>query len=321
MKVLHVTGMYPTKNNPTFGISVKTQIESLENEGIDCEVFVLKGTGFMKYIIGIFQIREYLKNNKFDFIHAHFMYAGWTARFASNLPLLVSFLGSDVYGRCGINGEHKLFSQIFHKKLSYILSVFSTKSILMSTHMSNFFPSEKVEIIPPGVNLRIFKPITIDKESLGLTKNVTYILFPSSPERPEKRYKLAADSIKILKKEYPNVELLHLVGLKPKEVSNLMNACDCVLLTSKHEGSPNVIKESLACNTPVISVDVGDVKERIEGVQNCYIVSNKPEEIADILWIAIKKNQRALNGFEKMQELSQQKIARKIIAVYNDLLI
>ena len=320
MRVLHVTGMYPTENNPIYGISVKTQIESLQEKGIDCEICVLNGTGLIKYITGIFHIRKYLKNNKFDLIHAHFMYAGWSARFASKLPLLVSFLGSDIYGYCGINGDHKIFSQIVQRKLSYILSLFSAKSISMSTRMSNLLPSENVEIIPPGINLKIFKPITINKEEIGLSKNVRYILFPSSPERLEKRYELAIDSIRILKKRYPNVELLHFGGLKRNEVINLINACDCILLTSKHEGSPNVIKEALACNTPVISVDVGDVKERIDGVQNCYLVSSKPEDIADTLYMALRKNQRALNGYEKIQEFSQENIASKIIVLYNSMM-
>ena len=74
----------------------------------------------------------------------------------------------------------------------------------------------------------------------------------------------------------------------------------------KYYSSPNIVKEAIACNLPVISRDVGDVSERIEGIQNCYIVSNNPEEIADILRKALINNQRALNGYEKMQDLSQQ---------------
>ena len=41
------------------------------------------------------------------------------------------------------------------------------------------------------------------------------------------------------------------------------NSVDCLILTSFHEGSPNVIKEAMACNLPIVSTKVGDVEEII----------------------------------------------------------
>jgi len=56
-----------------------------------------------------------------------------------------------------------------------------------------------------------------------------------------------------------------------------LNASNVLLLTSLHEGSPTVVKEALACGLPVVSVDVGDVAERIEGIEGCHLAVATPE--------------------------------------------
>ena len=53
-----------------------------------------------------------------------------------------------------------------------------------------------------------------------------------------------------------------------------MNSADCILFTSIQEGSPNVIKEALACNIPIVSTNVGDVKERLETIDGCFVIDD-----------------------------------------------
>jgi glycosyltransferase involved in cell wall biosynthesis len=93
-----------------------------------------------------------------------------------------------------------------------------------------------------------------------------------------------------------------------------------LLLTSTHEGSPNIVKEALACNLPVVSVKVGDVEERICGVENCYITTSEPNDIADKLYSVITSSRRANNGFEKVSSINSEIIAKKIIMIYNQIL-
>lgn len=325
MNVLHVVAKYPTEENPQSGIFIQSQIKSLRNEGISCGVCVLDGSGINKYINGITQVRKSLKNGNFDIVHAHYAYTGWTARMATRLPLVVSYMGSDIYGNVSRMGKYTLRTRLFHKISTYLLPRLAAFSIVKSSRMAREFSVTNIDVIPNGVDLDLFQPKKILKEELGLSVDKKYILFASYRDkllrRNEKRFDIAEKAVNKLKKILPEAELFWIRKKPADEVAKYLNAVDCLLLTSEHEGSPNIVKEAIACNLPVISRDVGDVSERIEGVRNCYIVSNKPEEIADILHIALKKNRRALNGYEHMQDLSQQKIARKIIAVYEDMLI
>ena len=101
-----------------------------------------------------------------------------------------------------------------------------------------------------------------------------------------------------------------------------MNAVDALLMTSHSEGSPQVVKEALACNCPVVSVDVGDVRERTEGVEGCFVSQTcNAEELAKLLKHAILSKNRT-NGRERIlsDELDNQQVAKRLMDVYNNLL-
>ena len=61
-------------------------------------------------------------------------------------------------------------------------------------------------------------------------------------------------------------------GVKPEEVPVYINASDFLLLTSDEEGSPNIIRECLALNKPVFSVNVGDAALQLSGLENSQII-------------------------------------------------
>jgi teichuronic acid biosynthesis glycosyltransferase TuaC len=98
-----------------------------------------------------------------------------------------------------------------------------------------------------------------------------------------------------------------------------MNACHAMVLTSLWEGSPNVVKESMACNLPIVSVHAGDVSEVIDGCEGCFIVPRKAEAIADKLKQILVSPVRT-QGRERIRYLEMQKVARQIIDVYNAVL-
>jgi glycosyltransferase involved in cell wall biosynthesis len=98
-----------------------------------------------------------------------------------------------------------------------------------------------------------------------------------------------------------------------------INASDVLLLTSFHEGSPTVVKEALACGVPVVSVDVGDVRERIQGVKGCYIATPDPNDLAAKLRLVFSTGQRISS--HNIQEVSLESVAVKLKRFYSDLLI
>ena len=118
------------------------------------------------------------------------------------------------------------------------------------------------------------------------------------------------------------VVLKELKGFSRLEVNQLMCAANCLLLTSRTEGSPQVIKEAMACGCPIVSVDVGDVAERVSGVKGCYVIpSREPKDIAQAI-LQSMGNEGRTNGREKIIEmgLSNEQVVEQLKEIYEQVL-
>jgi len=109
------------------------------------------------------------------------------------------------------------------------------------------------------------------------------------------------------------------ISNQPHEVIPVyMSACDALLLTSRYEGEPIVVKAVMACNLPVVPTGMGDVPEVIGGVEGCFLVKPDLEEVADrLLWV-LNWRQRT-SGREHIQHITSGPITRRVIEVYNEL--
>ncbi|MCC7429423.1 glycosyltransferase family 4 protein [bacterium] len=218
-------------------------------------------------------------------------------------------MGSDVYS-----------DKIVEKFILKFAVTFVDKLIVKS-HKIACKIKKSVSLIPNGVDLKIFNLIEKCKarENCGLEKDKVYFLFAANPEREEKNFALAEILVNKIKEKISNAELIVVHKKTQKELNEFYNAADFLLLTSNHEGSPNVVKEALATNLPVISTDVGDVSERFEGVTNTYILSgNLENDVSKIL--SMVKNYSRNNGREMLTDLEISKVAKRIIKVYEEVL-
>jgi len=205
------------------------------------------------------------------------------------------------------------------KYFSKIADKLSSKSIFVSPDLAKRIDKEKPIIIPCGVDMDVFYPDDRSKArlKLGLSLNKKYLLFSSSFSNKVKNFPLAKEAVSKLFDK--NVELLELKGFNRSEVALLINAVDAILLTSISEGSPQLIKEAMACNKCIISTDVGDVKEVIANTDGCYIAKSTPYDIAN-------KIQQTFDFFEEttgrkdIEHLDNLVIVKKIINVYNMIL-
>ena len=154
---------------------------------------------------------------------------------------------------------------------------------------------------------------------MRLDKNKKYVLFAGAFDNGVKNTPLAKEAVVCLHDD--NVELLELKGYNREEVTLLMCAADAFLMTSLTEGSPQVIKEALACGCPIVSVDVGDVKERVDGIDGCFVAETRePMELVDLLRKAFAFEGET-RGRDKIvvDGLDNRQVARSLVRIYENL--
>lgn len=286
---------------------VRTQAETLRRAGTDIEFFLIRYSRIRGYLKEIRRLRKHLKIYNYDLIHAHYGLSGIVATLAGAKPLVVSFMGSDLY-RFSILLPFYRF--LIRKVWSY--------TIVKTSAMSNMLKSNRIVIIPNGVDLDLFKAMPAIEARLMLEdqigKDDNIILFSGDPIRSEKNFKLAEEAVALL--DLPNTRLIALKGISFERMYLYLNAANLLLITSLYEGSPNVLKEALACNCPVVSTNVGDAMEQIGNSSNCYVTGFDPGEIASRMNEILKRGERS-NGRDNILHLSSDIIAIRIIDVYN----
>jgi glycosyltransferase involved in cell wall biosynthesis len=305
--------LFVGSGNSVFGIStiVRSQGESLRDGKNFIDYYSIKGKGLWGYAKNILRLKKYLKNKEYDIIHAHYSLSAFTASLAGSKPLVVSLMGSDVKEKIWVKLLIKLFNSLF-----WDICIVKSEDMKTSSGIKNAY------VIPNGVDLQKFRPLDKNEalEKLGWDLDKKHILFPANPERPEKNFKLAKEALKLLNKR--DLELHYLNNVDNNLMAYFYNASDVVLLTSLWEGSPNVIKEAMACNCPVVSTKVGDVEWLFGKTEGCYITSFKPEAIADKLKVAIFYGRRT-KGRERIIELGldSETVAKRVLKLYNNIIL
>jgi len=325
MKILHVVCTYPSKEKPFEQPFTKAQVESLRKMDLDIYVYNIRGyESKLNYLKAPKIIKKLVIENDIDIIHAHYSYAGLSAIFSSaKTPILVSLMGSDLLGVPNKSGELTLRGK-FDSYLSKYLVNKIDAVIVKSDRMKHVVKSRApIHVIPNGVDFEHFKPkdMMVSRSKIELDKNTFYILFLGNPELNRKNYDLALRSFEKLKNKLPDkkIELLSPFGISSSEVVDYMNSSNLLLQTSYWEGSPNVVKEAMACNLPVYSTDVGDVKEILNNTKNCLVVNYNAEEISEKIKLLVLDYSKS-NGREMINELKLEVVANKIIAIYKTIL-
>ena len=283
MRVLYIVNALANSKNPSLEPFVRAQINSLKQKGVKADVYNINGAkSKTNYLKALFDITYRIDLDKYDIVHGHYVYAGLVARFQRRIPAIVSFMGSDLNGSLTRSGNISLRGR-FDVLLSRILQNNIDGIIVKSRDMmQKIVIKEKASVIPNGVDFKIFN--TTDKgkarQKLGLSNKKKYVLFVGKFKSENKGYVVAKDAVSILNEGADQYELLLVSDLPQIEIPIFMNSADVLVLPSRKEGSPNVVKEALACNLPVVATDVGDVSEIVSGLTGCQIVDRTPEAFA-----------------------------------------
>jgi glycosyltransferase involved in cell wall biosynthesis len=317
-----MSSIYPTPEKPASGTFVRTQVESLKQAGIDVELLLLNGRlRKWNYPKAAFQLRRRLAKGSIDLIHAHIGYVGMVARTQWSVPVVVTYHGSDLMGLISEGGKRALLSPLV-VGAGKLLGRCADAAIVQSARMAGILRNKpNVYIIPCEIDFEVFR-LTERKQArtaLGLDADKKYLLFAANPQIAVKRFPLARAVAEELKKQDPSIELLVVSNEPQDRLALFMNACDALVFTSYQEGSPNIIKQAMACNLPIVATDVGDVREVVGSTSGCYVCRADVGEFVQRLEVILVHRERT-QGRAQVQHLAGPAVARRIIEVYEQVL-
>ena len=290
---------------------MKSQADSLNNKRIELKIVSIIGKGVWGYLKNIPQLRKQIMAFNPDIIHSHYSFCGIIAALASRkIPIVVSLMGSDTHQS---------------KIMKLIIKLFSdykwTKTIVKSEDMKIRLGLKNAVVLSNGVDLNLFHPLDKKecRQKLGWDLDKKYVLFASNPDRKEKNFALAQatmDRIKI-----NSAELKIIYNIDHSQMPVYLNAADVLLLTSKWEGSPNIVKEAMACNIPVVATKVGDIEYLFGNTEGYYYTDPDPDKLAEKINYVLNNDIKP-NGRQRIIDLKldSESIADKLIQLYQEVI-
>lgn len=317
--VLFVTNMWPDELRPYYGSFIASQARSLAAAGMAVDVLYVRGfLGARSYLQALRAVPRAAARRSYEVVHVHY---GHTAAASLGLPpgpLVTSFCGEDLLGAPRENGI-TLKSRIEVAAFRQVARC-ADVTITKSTEMERVLPASvraRNQVLPNGVDLDSFAPRPRDeaRAQLGWDPSEPVMLFLGNPDDPRKNVALAEAAAARVRGQVPNARLHVAWGVEPAEVPVLMNAADCLVFPSKSEGSPNAVKEAMACALPIVATPVGDIPERLDGVDGCFVRDPEPEGFAASLVEAMAGG-RAPAAREAVEALGIGAVAERLKEIY-----
>lgn len=302
MKVLIVASY----NKGHFAPFIQEQAEALKKAGCEVVFLGLQGKGLLGYLKNYPALKQKIRVFQPEIVHAHYGLSGLLANLQRGVPVITTYHGSDI-------NDPKVL------RLSKMAMWLSAWNIFVSSRtMKIARPNKNHSLLPCGVDLTELQLTskTEARKQMNLDLEKRYVLFAGAFDNAVKNASLAKETVAKLTIE--PVELLELKGYSRDEVTLLMCAADVLLMTSLTEGSPQVIKEAMACGCPIVSVDVGDVKERIAGLEGCFVAGARTAgELANLLQQAIAfENKTSGRNRIVTDAMDNVLVAKKLINIY-----
>lgn len=320
LSVLFVSSGWPSEERPEESIFVARQADALRALG--ARVDVVHYVGQMRpsnYLRARREATRRLASARYDLIHAHFGQSALAIP-RSDLPLVHTFYGSDLIGVVGDDGRYTQRGRVL-RLVSRWGSKRAAAVVVLSKRLGRELPADvPFSVLPLGVDLDVFRPgDKLDaRRRAGMDPQRRYVLFAGRPSQPVKRLDLARRAIDLLPQ--PGAELVVLEGKPRSDVATAMVACDALVVTSKHESGPLIVKEALACDLPVVSVDVGDVREWIESLPGCVLCPDDHPETISRAVDGVLRAPAPFRGRHAVEHLAESVLVHRLLEIYRSVL-
>jgi teichuronic acid biosynthesis glycosyltransferase TuaC len=302
--------MYPSPGEPWYGSFVKDQAEDLVALGIDVQVLDFDGRRDRRnYVRAAANLRRLVSRGDFELVHAHYGLSGVVALAQRRLPVVTTFHGSDYTGAI-----------LWQRYVSWVVAR-GSHAILVSEEARRALGCPTAPVIPAGVDTDLFGPIErrAARRELGWPEDGSYVLLPGSRASPGKRADLFDAAVAEARGVVPDLRGVAFEGFSRQQAVLVLNAVDVMLMTSDREGSPVTVREALACLTPVVSVEAGDVPKVLAGLPGCGIFRREPDALARGLLTALHA-ERDPELRRRAERTSRGAVARRVAAVYDSVL-
>lgn len=324
--MLVVTNMWPEPSRPAYGVFVERQVEALREAGVGCDVLYVRGymskTVYLRAAL-LFLRLTVSRRGRYRLVHVHGGETALVARLFLMRPMVATYHGDDVLGYKSDDGPISLQSRLRSLMIRHQAALFAA-TITQSHEMHDRLPAHvqrKDTVIHCGVDSERFSPMDRSeaRRKLAWDDDERIVLFAATkPYEPRKRLDLAKAAVEHAEEDLGRIRLAIAENLPPDSIPVMMNAADCLLLTSMAEGSPVVVKEALMCNLPVVATDVADVKETLAGVLPSAICSHDPVELGSALVDVLSSRQRS-NGRSKRADQDQAVTVQGLLTLYASL--
>lgn len=321
MRILIVTNMYPTEDTPFYGIFVKEQMNAMTHQHPDVEYdvhFVDGRTNKLNYLKSIREVDRRIASGGYDLVHIHYGLSGLFLLnpFRHKIPVVLTLHGGDIQADQGKTVQVALTKRII-KRVDAVIALNDKMTAICSRFHDN------IHQLPCSVNTNVFTPPQYDLRERRPGEPVR-IIFPSSPLRTIKNYPLFKETVELLKSKHGlNVTEFHLDNMTRQEIAETLQNAHLLLMTSISEGSPQVVKEAMATNLPVVTTNVGDVSFLLKNVRNSRIAESTPEALANgVMQILSGDDNTGVKGRDRILDygLNDEAVGDRLYNIYSSVL-
>jgi len=338
-------------------ISEKDMSYLAEEKGVTPVIIPAMGRkiNLFRDLAAFFEILRILKRERPDIVHTHTAKAGALGRLAavvSGVPVRIHTFHGHIFE----NYFGKLQAGIF-LFIERTLALFSTYIIVVSraqkediSKVYKIAPERKIMVVPLGLELDRLASINSHagkfRGELGVNEECVLIGIIGRLV-PVKNHRMFLDVCKRLSDSTSGTDIRYVIigggdqrnfletraqelGIDKKvifcgwkeEVADVYADLDIVVLTSLNEGTPVALIEALAAGKPVVSTDVGGVKDVVEEGINGYLVASGDteafaERLKELVADASKRAEFGRSGRLKVvREYSKARLVKDMEELY-----